>query len=68
MHTMKMRYPWMLLVCMTGCISCTRNIYIPNQVNAPLLHEKHQLKIDAAPSNLQAAYAVTDHFAVMLNG
>lgn len=53
---------------MTGCISCSSIIYMPNQVNAPLLQEKHELKVNAAPSNLQAAYAVTDKFAVMVNG
>lgn len=68
MHTMKIRYPLLWLACMTCCISCSRNVYIPNQVNAPLLHEKHQLKIDVAPSNWQAAYAVTNNLAVMVNG
>ncbi|QEH40710.1 hypothetical protein [Chitinophaga sp. XS-30] len=65
---MKIRYPWMLLVCVTGCISCSRNIYIPNQVNAPLLHEKQQFKINVTPSSWHGAYAITDKFAVMVNG
>lgn len=68
MHTMKIRYPLLWLACMACCISCSRNVYIPNQVNAPLLHEKHQLKANVAPSNWQAAYAVTNNFAVMVNG
>ncbi|GEP94318.1 hypothetical protein [Chitinophaga cymbidii] len=55
----------LLLICLTGCYS---PIYLPNQVNAPLLKEKNEWKINVAPSNWQAAYAVTDHFAVMLNG
>lgn len=65
---MKLCYPLLWLACTAGCISCSRNIYIPNQVNAPLLHEKHQFKIDAAPSNIQTAFAFTDKFAVMVNG
>jgi hypothetical protein len=65
---MKIRYPLAWLACLACCISCSPNVYIPNQVNAPLLHEKHQLKVNVAPSNWQAAYAVTNNFAVMVNG
>lgn len=51
-----------------GLASCSRDIYVPNQVNAPLLKEKNELKANLSLSNWQAAYAITDNIAVMVNG
>ncbi|SEW56520.1 hypothetical protein [Chitinophaga arvensicola] len=48
--------------------SCNKHIYVPNQVNVPLLKEKYEFKGSVTPSNLQAAFAITDHIAVMANG
>lgn len=48
--------------------SCSRNIYVPNRVNAPLLKEKNEFKANLSLSNWQAAYAVSDNIAVMVNG
>ena len=38
-----------------GLASCSRDIYVPNQVNAPLLKEKNELKANLSLSNWQAA-------------
>ncbi|MGN7720390.1 hypothetical protein [Chitinophaga sp. 22620] len=48
--------------------SCSRDIYVPNQVNAPLLKEKNEFKANLSLSNWQAAYAITDNIGVMVNG
>ncbi|NIG56807.1 hypothetical protein [Chitinophaga sp. Cy-1792] len=48
--------------------SCNRNVYVPNTANTPLLKEKHEFKASLSLNNIQTAYAVTDHFAVMANG
>ncbi|MFN4234822.1 MAG: hypothetical protein ACK4IK_08455 [Bacteroidia bacterium] len=47
-------------------------MYRPNTVNVPLFKEKNELSVNAGASsngaNIQAAYSVTEHFAVMVNG
>lgn len=48
--------------------SCSRDIYVPNQVNAPVLKEKNEVKASLSLTNWQVAYAVTDNIAVMANG
>ncbi len=53
-----------LLMTLYGC----RTVYAPNTVNTPLFQEGRQLKVLAAPNNVQAAYAVSDHIGVMGNG
>jgi len=64
------RIGWLWL----GCIllaSCTP-VYIPNAVNVPLLGGKGEANIQASlgtsMADIQAAVAVTDHFALMANG
>lgn len=48
--------------------SCNKHIYVPNQVNVPLLKEKYEFKGSVTPTNLQTAFAITDNIAVMANG
>ena len=48
--------------------ACNQHIYVPNTVNEPLLKEKHEFKGSVSPSNYQAAFALTNHVAVMANG
>lgn len=55
--------------------SCGVNLYVPNTLNTPLLHEKGDFNanlgfVTLAPEptfDLQGAYAVNNHVAVMLN-
>lgn len=48
--------------------SCNKHIYVPNQVNAPLLKERYEFKGSITPTNLQGAFAITDNIAIMANG
>jgi hypothetical protein len=48
--------------------SCTTTMYVPNTVNAPLLKEKGEIKINADQKNLQVAAAISDHVGIMVNG
>ncbi len=56
-----------LLFLLTSCAP----VYVPNAVNTPLLTEKNQFQIKAgiglSGTDIQSAYALTDHFAVMAN-
>lgn len=58
----------LMAIPMLAFISCNRDIYVPNQVNAPLLKEKNEFKANLSLSNWQAAYAVSDNIAIMVNG
>lgn len=51
-------------MCFTSC----KILYIPNMVNAPLLKEQGELKVNLSTKDLQAAYAVSPNIGVMLNG
>jgi hypothetical protein len=57
-----------VLILGIGLCSACRTVYSPNAANSPLLQEEKEFKALVAPNNVQAAYAVTDHFGVMLNG
>lgn len=59
---------WLLLAPAMAFVACNRSVYVPNQINVPLLKEKGEVKASASLSDWQAAYAVTDNFAVMANG
>ncbi|HEY8916255.1 MAG TPA: hypothetical protein VIM87_07430 [Chitinophaga sp.] len=48
--------------------ACNKHIYVPNTVNAPLLKEQYEFKGSVSPTNYQAAFAITNHIAVMANG
>jgi hypothetical protein len=48
--------------------SCTTTMYTTNAVNAPLLKERGEIKLNVTSNDLQAAVAVTDHIGVMANG
>ncbi len=48
--------------------SCTTTMYTTNAVNAPLLKERGEIKINVTQNDLQAAVAVTDHIGIMANG
>jgi hypothetical protein len=43
-------------------------MYVSNAVNAPLLREKGEVKLNVTQNDLQAAVAVSDHVAIMANG
>ncbi|ASZ10974.1 hypothetical protein KTO58_20450 [Chitinophaga pendula] len=58
----------LLLSILLGAASCNRHIYVPNTVNVPLLKERHEFKGSLSPTNYQAAFAVSNHVAVMANG
>ncbi|CAL1520490.1 hypothetical protein [Chitinophaga sp. MM2321] len=61
-------YAGILLSGAVAISSCNKHIYVPNTVNAPLLKEKHEFKGSISPTNLQAAFAITDNIAIMANG
>src|SRR4051812_32632235 len=48
--------------------SCATTLYTTNAVNAPLLKEKGEVKINVTQNDLQAAVAVTDNIGIMANG
>lgn len=52
--------------------SCKTPPYVPNVINTPLFQKQGQLNAAIHTSNSgtnpQLAYAVTDHFGLMLNG
>lgn len=48
--------------------SCSTTMYTTNAVNAPLLKEKGELKVNITQNDLQAAVAVTDKVGIMANG
>lgn len=48
--------------------SCSDVFYQSNAANAPLLKEKGELKASISNNNIQAAYAASNHFALMANG
>ncbi|MGE7773932.1 hypothetical protein ACQKLP_04375 [Chitinophaga sp. NPDC101104] len=64
---MKKFYLFLLAPAM-ALFACNRNVYVPNQINVPLLKEKGEVKASVSLSDWQAAYAVTDNFAIMANG
>jgi hypothetical protein len=51
-----------------GLSSCSTTMYTTNAVNAPLLKEQGEVKINLTQNDLQAAVAVTDHIGIMANG
>lgn len=65
---MKRIYLFLLALPVLIIVSCSRDIYVPNQANVPLLKEKNEFKASLSLTNWQAAYAVTDNIAVMVNG
>ncbi len=48
--------------------SCATTMYTTNAVNAPLLKEKGEVKINVTQNDLQAAIAVSDNIGIMANG
>jgi hypothetical protein len=48
--------------------SCATTMYTTNAVNAPLLKEKGEVKINITQNDLQAAIAVSDNIGIMANG
>jgi hypothetical protein len=60
-----------MLIILAGCVT----LYKPNAINSPLLKEKGELSSTAALGlsgsglfNLQAAYAISNHTGVMIDG
>lgn len=60
-----------MLFILTGCVT----LYKPNAIHSPLLKEKGELNTSAALGlsgcglfNLQAAYGISDHMGVMVDG
>lgn len=58
------------LVCavMITLSACSKRIYVPNMVNAPVLKEKYEFKGSITPTNLQGAFAITDNIGIMASG
>jgi hypothetical protein len=50
---------------MTGC---TQHIYVPNAVNAPLLAEKGEVKINLTSNDLQFAFSPANNIGILANG
>lgn len=48
--------------------SCSTTLYTTNAVNAPLLKEQGEVKVNVTQNDLQAAVAVSDHIGIMANG
>src|SRR4051812_46347277 len=48
--------------------SCSTNLYVPNAVNAPLLAERGEVKVNLTHTDLQVAAAVARHLGIMANG
>lgn len=48
--------------------SCTTTLYTSNAVNAPLLTQKGQIKVNATNSDMQFAVAAGNHLGIMANG
>lgn len=68
-YVMKNYHLWGMASCCIAVLSaCNSHIYVPNTVNAPLLKEKHEFKGSISPSNLQAAFALSNNIAIMANG
>ncbi|KAA2241278.1 hypothetical protein F0L74_15310 [Chitinophaga agrisoli] len=66
-----MKRPVLIFLLLAGGLSfsaCNKHIYVPNTVNAPLLKERYEFKGSVSPTNYQAAFAVTNHVAIMANG
>lgn len=58
------------IVCLLICSSCT-SIYLPTSRNTPLFTGRGEFQTNVSVgngTNLQAAYAFTDHVAIMMNG
>lgn len=69
MRTISTALAFSLLLFLSGCVST----YMPNTPNVPMFTEKGELSAGGHVSlkgniTFNTAYAVTDHFAVMLNG
>jgi hypothetical protein len=69
---MKSAYSSSLTACIAAlaalAITSCKSVYEPNAVNTPLFNNRGEVRANIDPSNVQVAYAVTDHAGVMLNG
>jgi hypothetical protein len=65
---MKTGYLLIISAAAVGLSSCSTSLYVSNNVNVPLMREKGEVKVNVDQSNLQVAYAVSDHWGVMVNG
>lgn len=61
-------YSALLCSIVIAMTSCNKRIYVPNQVNAPMLKERYEFKGSITPTNLQGAFAITNNIAIMANG
>lgn len=57
-----------VLISIAALSSCSTTMYTTNAVNAPLLKEKGEVKINVTQNDLQAAVAVSDHIGIIANG
>jgi hypothetical protein len=62
----------LVMVCLTLAVSSCKNLYVQKNIFVPILKEKGELKAEASIGReavtLNTAYALNDHFSVMLNG
>ncbi len=56
-----------VLLCTVALLQSCVSIYVPSVQNVPIFKEKGETKLSATTNDYQAAYAVTNHFAVIAN-
>jgi len=57
-----------VVISVAALSSCSTTLYTTNAVNAPLLKDKGEIKINATQNDLQLAVAVSEHVGIMANG
>lgn len=66
---MKSFYYLLPLASLAGLFSsCSTTMYVSNAVNAPLLREKGEVKVNLTQNDLQAAVGAGNNFGIMANG
>lgn len=58
----------MTVIVLCSLITSCKTVYQPNAINTPLLNNEGEVRVSVDQQNIQAAYAITDHAGVMLNG
>jgi hypothetical protein len=57
-----------MLCCAVALSSCTTRLYVPNAVNAPLLAERGEVKINLTQNDLQFAFSPANNVGIIANG
>lgn len=59
--------PFLIFISLITLLTACKGIYEPNVLNMPLLEEKREYAITVSQKNVQIAYALKNHLAVMGN-